>query len=40
MMARAGAAPASAPPVAVEGGTTELTVTVSGDAVLDKPSGR
>jgi len=40
MMARAGAAPASAPPVAVEGGTTELTVTVSGDALLDKPSGR
>ena len=40
MMARAGAAPASAPPVAVEGGTTELTVTVSGDAVLDRPTGR
>ena len=40
MMARAGAAPASAPPVAVEGGTTELTVTVTGDALLDKPSGR
>jgi predicted secreted protein len=40
MMARAGAAPAASPPVAVESGTTELTVTVSGDAVLDKPSGR
>jgi predicted secreted protein len=40
MMARAGAAPASAPPVAVEGGTTELTVTVTGDALLDKPAGR
>ena len=40
MMARAGAAAAPAPPVAVEGGTTELTVTVTGDAVLDKPSGR
>lgn len=40
MMARAGATPASAPPVAVEGGTTELTVTVTGDALLDKPSGR
>jgi predicted secreted protein len=40
MMARAGAAAASAPPVAVEGGTTELTVTVSGDAVLDKAAVR
>ena len=40
MMARAGAAPAASPPVAVEGGTTELTVTVTGDAVLDRPTGR
>jgi len=40
MMARAGAAAAPAPPVAVEGGTTELTVTVSGDAVLDKAAVR
>jgi predicted secreted protein len=40
MMARAGAAAAAAPPVAVEGGTTELTVTVSGDAVLDKAAVR
>ncbi|HVF62727.1 MAG TPA: SIMPL domain-containing protein [Casimicrobiaceae bacterium] len=36
MMMRAQAAPTGAP-VVVEGGTTELTVTVSGDAVLDKP---
>ena len=40
MMARAGAAPAASPPVAVESGTTELTVTVSGDAVLERPTGR
>jgi len=39
-MARAGAAPAASPPVAVEGGTTEIAVTVTGDAVLDKPAGR
>ncbi|GIK88632.1 MAG: hypothetical protein BroJett026_41130 [Betaproteobacteria bacterium] len=40
VMMRAQAAPAGAPPVAVEGGTTELTVTVSGDAVLDRPAPR
>jgi predicted secreted protein len=40
MAMRAQAAPAGAPPVAVEGGTTEITVTVSGDAVLDKPAAR
>lgn len=39
-MARAAAAPPASPPVAVEGGTTELTVTVSGDAILDKPASR
>ncbi len=37
MAMRAQAGPAAAPPpVAVEGGTTELTVTVTGEAVLDK----
>lgn len=35
LMMRAQAAQAGAPPIAVEGGTTELTVTVSGDALLD-----
>lgn len=35
MMMRAQAASAAAPPIAVEGGTTEITVTVSGDAQLD-----
>jgi predicted secreted protein len=40
MAMRASAAPAPAPPVAVEGGATELTVTVTGDAVLDKPATR
>ena len=35
MMMRAQAAPAGGAPVAVEGGTTELTVTVTGDAMLD-----
>ena len=28
---------AAAPPVAIEAGTTDVTVTVSGDALLDKP---
>ena len=40
MAMRAAAAPPAAPPVAVEGGSTELTVTVSGDAVLDQPAQR
>ena len=40
MAMRAQAAPAAAPPVAVEGGTTEITVTVGGDAVLERPAGR
>jgi len=40
MAMRASAAPAAAPPVAVDGGMTELTVTVTGDAVLDKPAAR
>jgi predicted secreted protein len=40
MMMRAQAAPAGAPPVAVEGGTTEITVTVTGDAQLDSLKGR
>lgn len=34
------AAPSGAAPVAVEGGTTELTVTVSGDALLDNLKAR
>lgn len=37
MAMRAQAAPAASPPVAVEGGTTEITVTASGDAVLERP---
>jgi predicted secreted protein len=40
MMARAAAGPAAAPPVAVEGGMTEITVTVTGDAVLERAPGR
>jgi predicted secreted protein len=40
MMMRAQAAPAGSPPVAVEGGTTELTVTVGGDALLERPAAR
>lgn len=40
MAMRAGAAPAASPPVAVEGGTTEITVTAGGDALLDKPLAR
>jgi predicted secreted protein len=40
MMMRAQAAPAGSPPVAVEGGTTELTVTVGGDAVLERANAR
>jgi predicted secreted protein len=40
MMMRAQAAPAAAPPVALEGGTTEITVTVTGDAQLDNLKGR
>jgi predicted secreted protein len=39
-MRAAAPAPAAAPPVAVEGGATEITVTVTGDAVLDKPAMR
>ncbi|HVE48281.1 MAG TPA: SIMPL domain-containing protein [Casimicrobiaceae bacterium] len=39
MMMRAQAAPAGAP-VAVEGGTTEITVTVTGDAMLDSLRAR
>jgi predicted secreted protein len=39
MAMRAQAAPGS-PPVAVEGGTTEITVTVGGEAMLDKPGSR
>lgn len=35
MMMRAQAAAPAAPPIAVEGGSTEITVTVSGDAQLD-----
>lgn len=34
------AAAAPIAPVAVEGGTTDITITVSGDAVLDKPAPR
>jgi len=40
MAMRAQAAPAAAPPIAAEGGATEITVTVTGDAVLDKPAAR
>jgi predicted secreted protein len=40
MAMRAQAAPGGSPPVAVEGGTTEITVTVSGEAVLDQPAIR
>lgn len=40
MMRAQAAAPVSSPPVAVEGGTTEITVTVSGDALLDRPASR
>jgi predicted secreted protein len=40
MAMRAQAAPGGSPPVAVEGGTTEITITVGGDAVLDKPGSR
>ena len=40
MMMRAQAAPAGGAPVAVEGGTTELTVTVTGDAMLDNLKAR
>lgn len=40
MAMRAQAAPAASPPVAVEGGTTEITVTVGGEALLDKPAAR
>lgn len=40
MMMRAQAAPAAGAPVAVEGGTTEITVTVTGDAMLDSLRAR
>jgi predicted secreted protein len=42
MRAQVMAMPASAPPVAVEGGNTDVTVTIVGDAVLDatRPPGR
>ena len=40
MMMRAQAATAGGAPVAVEGGVTELTVTVSGDALLDNAKPR
>jgi predicted secreted protein len=40
MMMRAQAAPAGGAPVVVEGGTTELTVTVTGDALLDNLKSR
>ena len=40
MMMRAQASATAAPPVAVEGGTTELTVTVSGEALLDNLRSR
>lgn len=36
MMRMAAAGPAAAPPVSVEGGNTDITVTVAGDAVLGK----
>ncbi len=35
-MLKAGMAAASAAPVSVEGGTSEVTVTVSGEAILDR----
>ena len=37
MHAQGMAMASSAPPVAVEAGTTDVTVTVSGEAVLDAP---
>lgn len=40
MMARAADAAAAPRPVVVEGGTTEITVTVSGDALLERPPVR
>lgn len=40
MAMRAQATPGGSPPVAVEGGTTEITVTVGGEAMLDRPSSR
>lgn len=40
MMMRAQAAPAGGAPIAVEGGTTEITVSVNGDAILDNPKSR
>ena len=40
MMMRAQAAPAGGAPVAVEGGVTELTVTVTGDAWLENVKSR
>lgn len=40
ILMRAQAAPAGGAPVAVEGGTTELTVTVTGDALLDNLKAR
>jgi predicted secreted protein len=39
-MAAAGGGAAGAPPVSVEGGNTDVTVTVIGEAVLDAPRGR
>jgi predicted secreted protein len=39
MRATAGAYAAGGAPVAVEGGNTEVTVTVSGEAVLEQPTG-
>jgi hypothetical protein len=40
-MARAQAMPMQASaPVAVEAGTTDVTVTVTGDAVLEQPQAR
>jgi hypothetical protein len=35
-MLKAGMAAASAAPVSVEGGTSDVTVTVSGEAILDR----
>lgn len=40
MAMRAQATTGGSPPVAVEGGTTEITVTVGGDAMLDRPTSR
>jgi predicted secreted protein len=40
MRAAAGAMSAGAPPVNVEGGNTDVTVTVVGEAVLDQPRAR